>query len=41
MLIGRNFGICATINGKLAIKAPHWFYLRSLLEKLGINPEEI
>lgn len=31
MLVGTNFGICATVDGKLAIKAPDWFYIRSVL----------
>ncbi len=31
MMVGTNFGICATINGKLAIKAPDWFFIRSVL----------
>jgi|SRR5579883_2012083 Uma2 family endonuclease len=30
-LIGTNFGICATLDGKLVIKAPDWFYVRSVL----------
>jgi Uma2 family endonuclease len=31
MLIGSNFGICATVNGKIVIKAPDWFYVPSVL----------
>lgn len=31
MLIGTNFGLCATVNGKLVIKAPDWVYVRSVL----------
>lgn len=31
MLVGTNFGICATVDGKLIIKAPDWFYVRSIL----------
>lgn len=31
MLIGINFGICATLDGKLVVKAPDWFYVRSVL----------
>lgn len=27
MLIASNFGICATINGELSIKAPDWLYV--------------
>src|SRR5919202_5249005 len=30
-LIGTNFGICATVDGKLVIKAPDWFYVPSVL----------
>jgi len=26
ILVASNMGICATLNGKLAIKAPDWFY---------------
>jgi hypothetical protein len=31
MLIGTNFGICATVDGKLVIKALDWFYVPSVL----------
>jgi Uma2 family endonuclease len=31
MLIASNFGICATMNGDLAIKAPDWVYVASVL----------
>ena len=31
MLIASNFGICATVNGELVIKAPDWVYLPSVL----------
>jgi len=31
MLIASNFGICATVNGELVIKAPDWIYLPSVL----------
>lgn len=31
MLVSTNFGICATVDGKLIIKAPDWFYVRSIL----------
>ena len=31
MLIGTNFGICATVDGKLVILAPDWFYICSVL----------
>ncbi|WP_013323959.1 DUF4351 domain-containing protein [Gloeothece verrucosa] len=30
MLIGSNFGLCATINGKIVVKAPDWFYISSV-----------
>jgi Uma2 family endonuclease len=29
ILVASNMGICATLNGKLAIKAPDWFYVRN------------
>ena len=31
MLIASNLGICATINGNLVIKAPDWFYVKTIL----------
>ena len=31
MLIASNFGICATVNGKIVVKAPDWFYVPSVL----------
>ena len=27
MLIGSNFGLVATINNKIVVKAPDWFYV--------------
>lgn len=30
MLVGTNFGICATVEGKTVVKAPDWFYIRSV-----------
>lgn len=27
MLVATNFGICATVNGYLEIKAPDWVYV--------------
>ena len=30
MLIGSNFGICATVNNKIVVKAPDWFYIPSV-----------
>ncbi len=29
MLIGSNFGLCATVDGKTVVKAPDWFYVPS------------
>jgi Uma2 family endonuclease len=37
ILIGTNFGICATIDGKLVIKAPDWFYIPSVLPTVPPN----
>lgn len=34
MLIASNFGLCATLNGKLVIKAPDWLYIPSVLQIL-------
>ncbi|MDP8966857.1 MAG: hypothetical protein M3O33_23290, partial [Cyanobacteriota bacterium] len=31
MLIGSNFGICATVKGKIVFKAPDWVYVPSVL----------
>lgn len=31
MLIASNFGLCATVNGELVIKAPDWVYVPSVL----------
>jgi Uma2 family endonuclease len=31
MLIASNFGLCATVNGDLAIKAPDWVYVPKVL----------
>ncbi|MBE9095388.1 Uma2 family endonuclease [Tychonema sp. LEGE 07203] len=30
ILVAPNMGICATLNGKLVIKAPDWFYARNV-----------
>jgi len=30
MLIGSNLGICATVNNKIVVKAPDWFYIPSV-----------
>ncbi len=27
MLIGSNFGLVATVNKKIVVKAPDWFYV--------------
>ncbi len=32
MLIASNFGLCATVNGQLVIKAPDWVYVPSVHE---------
>ncbi|BAZ17741.1 hypothetical protein NIES4071_96210 [Calothrix sp. NIES-4071] len=34
MLFATNFGLCATINGQLVIKAPDWLYIPSVLQVL-------
>jgi Uma2 family endonuclease len=31
MLIASNFGLCATVNGNLVIKAPDWVYVPAVL----------
>jgi len=31
MLMASNFGICATLNGKLVIKAPDWVYVPTVM----------
>ncbi|GAX35723.1 hypothetical protein NIES3585_17410 [Nodularia sp. NIES-3585] len=35
MLIASNFGLCATVNGQLIIKAPDWLYVPSVNEVLS------
>ena len=35
MLIATNFGLCATVNGELVIKAPDWLYVPSVKEQLA------
>ncbi|VXD17762.1 conserved hypothetical protein [Planktothrix serta PCC 8927] len=30
MLIASNFGLCATVNGELVIKAPDWVYIKQV-----------
>ncbi len=36
MLIASNFGLCATLNGDLVIKAPDWLYIKQVK---SIQPE--
>lgn len=31
MLIASNFGLCATVNGNVVIKAPDWVYVAAVL----------
>lgn len=35
MLIVSNFGLCASVNGELVLKAPDWFYVASVLPHEG------
>lgn len=35
MLIASNFGLCATVNGQLILKAPDWLYVPSVNEILS------
>lgn len=35
MLIASNFGLCATVNGQLILKAPDWLYVPSVNEVLS------
>ena len=35
MLIASNFGLCATVNGQLIIKAPDWVYVPTVKELLS------
>ncbi|UKO99187.1 Uma2 family endonuclease [Nostoc sp. UHCC 0870] len=35
MLIASNFGLCATVNGELVIKAPDWVYVPSVKEVIS------
>lgn len=38
MLMGTNFGICATVNSKIVVKAPDWFYIPNALPVApGVN----
>jgi hypothetical protein len=34
MLIASNFGLCATVNGELVIKAPDWLYVPTVRQQL-------
>ncbi|WP_414527695.1 Uma2 family endonuclease [Nodularia chucula] len=38
MLIASNFGLCATVNGQLILKAPDWLYISSVNEVVGELP---
>jgi len=38
MLVASNFGLCATVNGKIVVKAPDWVYVRSVAPLL---PQEV
>ncbi|KAF3883986.1 MULTISPECIES: Uma2 family endonuclease [Nostocales] len=35
MLIASNFGLCATVNGQLIVKAPDWVYVPSVNQVIG------
>ncbi|MDB9375668.1 Uma2 family endonuclease [Nodularia sphaerocarpa] len=35
MLIASNFGLCATVNGQLILKAPDWLYVPSVNQVLS------
>ena len=37
MLIAANLGICATMYGKLVIKAPDWFFVQTVLPLSGVT----
>lgn len=37
MLVASNFGICATIDGALAIKAPDWIYVPNVLPLASVG----
>jgi Uma2 family endonuclease len=37
MLVVSNFGLCATVNGQIVVKAPDWFYVDSALPANGIR----
>jgi Uma2 family endonuclease len=37
MLIGTNYGVCATLDGKIVVKAPDWMYV----PHIGVSPEEV
>jgi len=37
MLIAANLGICATMDGKLVVKAPDWFFVRTVLPLSGVT----
>ena len=37
MLIGTNYGVCATLDGKLVVKAPDWMYV----PHIAVSREEV
>ena len=37
MLIVSNFGLCATIDAKIVVKAPDWLYVRSITSNEGFT----
>jgi Uma2 family endonuclease len=37
MLIASNFGLCATVNGQIVVKAPDWLYVDSTAPVSGIR----
>jgi Uma2 family endonuclease len=37
VLIGTNYGVCATLDGKMVVKAPDWMYV----PHIWVSPEEI
>ncbi len=39
MLIATNFGLCATVNGELVIKAPDWLYVPNVKEQLAVRAQ--
>jgi Uma2 family endonuclease len=37
ILVGTNYGVCATLNGKIVVKAPNWMYV----PQIRVAPEEV